>query len=118
MKFGVGGPTYTDFNGGVRVNADFASGKGRYRISGVRASDGTSDAPFRTLSSDLTIDGSQISSVRGSTVLSSGPGQPLGEVWVSSTSGRFYGHNAAEVGAGYHVRSSDSIVIGAFVAKR
>lgn len=120
MKFGTNGsgPTFTSFEGNVRVEADIASGKGSYRISGVRASDGTSDAPFRSLSSDISIEGSQISAIRNSTVLNSGPGQPLGEAWANSTNGGFYGPNATEVGAGYQVMAIGGRVNGAFVAKR
>lgn len=121
MVYGVHGSTEsttTDFDGNVRVEADIASGRGNYRISGVRASDGTSDAPFRTLSSDISIDGSRISAVRGTSALNSGPGQPLGEAWANSTNGAFYGPNAAEVGAGYQVLSTHSRINGAFVAKR
>ncbi|MDT1063347.1 transferrin-binding protein-like solute binding protein [Paracoccus sp. CPCC 101403] len=119
MKFGVDeGPTLTDFDGKVRVQADIASGKGNYRISDVRATDGTSPAPFRSLSSDFSISGNRISSDQSSTRMDSGPGQPMGRPWHSVTNGAFYGPNAAEVGAGYQVMSTESRINGAFVAKR
>ncbi|MFH5774419.1 transferrin-binding protein-like solute binding protein [Paracoccus sp. NGMCC 1.201697] len=119
MKFGVDeGPTLTDFDGKVRVEADIASGKGNYRISDVRATDGTSPAPFRSLSSDFAISGNRISSDQSSTRMDSGPGQPMGPPWDSVTNGAFYDPNTAEVGAGYQVMSTASRINGAFVAKR
>lgn len=118
MQFGTEGPTVTNFNGNVRVEADMASGQGSYHVSGVQASDGTSAAPFRTLSSGFKISGNQISSLRETPTINSGPGQPLGSAWSSTTSGAFYGPNAAEVGAGYQVLGTSGRVNGAFVAKR
>lgn len=111
-------PTTTDFDGSVKVQADLGSGKGNIRVSNVRSSDGRSKAPFRSLSSDITIDGSRIYDVDDAMVLDSGRGQPLGEAWSTRTSGAIFGPNAEEIGGGYLVRSENAIINGGFVAKR
>ncbi len=108
----------TDFEGEVRVEADISSGKGNYRVSDVRASGGTSPAPFQNLTSKFEIKGNQISSITVPGSLDSGKGQPLGKAYHSVTNGAFYGPNAAEVGAGYQIDTTSGRINGAFVAKR